>query len=180
MFDLVLLGFLGIGAYNGYRQGFFISLISIFAFVVALILAFHLMDWGAVQLAKKVDELTFMLPMVAFTMIFLGVILIIRGLAYMVKATLDFTILGSVDSFAGAVLGIIKTAFILSFFLWIADSFEFLETRKWIGESQVYLWLKPIAPLVVSALDQYTPIIKNTIELIQDTVNAAADAVIDR
>jgi membrane protein required for colicin V production len=70
--DVVILVFLALGAYSGYKQGLFISILSIFAFVIALILAFHFMDWGAQILAEKVTELTFGLPFMAFILIFLG------------------------------------------------------------------------------------------------------------
>lgn len=171
--------FLAIGAYSGYKQGFFISILSVVAFIVALILAFHFMDWGAQQLAQHVTELTFVLPFVAFIMIFLGVVLIIRALAFLVKKTLDFTILGSVDNMAGGVLGVLKTAFILSFFLWIADSLEFKITEEWTADSKSYPIIQPLAPVVISFLDDYTPIISKTVQSIQTLVNLSADGTAD-
>ncbi|WP_291778757.1 CvpA family protein [Cecembia sp.] len=177
--DIFILVFLAIGAYSGYKQGLFISILSIVAFIIALILAFHLMDWGAQHLAEHVTELTFVLPFIAFIMIFLGVILIIRGLAYLVKKTLDFTILGSVDNIAGGVLGVLKTAFILSFFLWIADSLEFKITNEWIADSKSYPLIQPLAPVVISFLDDYTPIISEAVQSIQALVNLSADGIAD-
>jgi membrane protein required for colicin V production len=177
--DFVILIFLALGAYSGYRQGLFISILSIVAFVLALILAFHLMDWGAQKLAGHVTELTFALPFVAFIMIFLGVILIIRGLAYLVKKTLDFTILGSVDSLAGGILGVVKTAFILSFFIWIANAFEVKVTEEWTKESKTYAFIQPMAPVAVRALDNFTPIISQTISKVQSMVKITADGTVD-
>lgn len=137
------------------------------------------MDWGAQVLASRVDEMTFALPFVAFIMIFLGVILIIRGLAFLVKKTLDFTIFGSVDSIAGGILGIVKTAFILSLFIWIADSFEFSVTEEMKSESRSYAYVQPIAPALITAMDQYTPIIKETVASIQQIVKSTPDGFID-
>lgn len=180
MLDLIIIVFLAMGAYSGYKQGLFISILSIVAFVIAVLLAFHFMDWGTALLAERVDQLTFFLPFVAFLMIFLGVILIIRGLAYLVKKSLDFTILGSVDSVAGGILGIFKTAFILSLLLWIANSFEFFVSQEWIADSKSYNFIQPIAPFVITYLDQFTPIIKDTIAGIQELVKLAADGTVDR
>jgi membrane protein required for colicin V production len=180
MLDLIIVIFLAMGAYSGYKQGLFISILSIVAFIIAIILAFHFMDWGTTMLAERVDQLTFFLPFVAFLMIFLGVILIIRGLAYLVKKTMDFTILGSVDSVAGGILGIFKTAFILSLFLWVANSFEFFVPKEWVEDSKSYSYIQPIAPFVIMYLDQFTPIIKDTIAGIQELVKLAADGAIDR
>lgn len=177
--DIFILVFLAIGAYSGYKQGLFISILSVVAFIIALILAFHFMDWGAQRLAQHVTELTFVLPFIAFIMIFLGVILIIRGLAYLVKKTLDFTILGSVDSIAGGVLGVLKTAFILSFFLWIAASLEFKFTEEWTADSKSYPLIQPLAPAVIGFLDDYTPIISEAIQSIQALVKLSADGTAD-
>ena len=100
--DWIILAFLAIGAYSGYREGLFLSLLSIVAFFVAMLMAFQLMDWGAMYLAKHVDNLTFMLPFVAFLMIFLGVLISLRVLAFLVKKSLDITLLGTIDNVAGA------------------------------------------------------------------------------
>lgn len=177
--DFIILIFLALGAYNGYKQGLFISILSIVAFILALILAFHLMDWGAQRLAENVTELTFALPFVAFIMIFLGVILIIRGLAFLVKKTLDFTILGSVDSMAGGILGVLKTAFILSFFVWVADSFDFKLTQDWTEKSKSYPLIQPLAPVAVQFLDVYTPVINDAVTTIQSLVKVNYDGTAD-
>lgn len=177
--DIVILVFLALGAYSGYKQGLFISILSIVAFVVALIIAFHFMDWGAQILAEKVTDLNFGLPFMAFILIFLAVILLIRGLAFLVKKTLDFTILGSVDSFAGGILGVLKTAFILSFFLWIADSFDFKVSEDWLRDSKAYAYVEPIAPLSIKFLDEYTPVISRSVKTVQEMVKNSADGLID-
>jgi membrane protein required for colicin V production len=177
--DVIILVFLALGAYSGYKQGLFISILSIVAFVLGLILAFHFMDWGAQILAEKVTELTFGLPFMAFILIFLGVILIIRGLAFLVKKTLDFTILGSVDSLAGGILGVVKTAFILSFFLWIANSFEFKVSEDWVKDSKSYAYIEPMAPIIVRFLDDYTPVISRAVSTIQELVKTTKDGLID-
>lgn len=177
--DFIILIFLALGAYSGYRQGLFISILSIVAFILGLILAFHLMDWGAQKLAGHISELTFALPFVAFIIIFLGVILVIRGLAFMVKKTLDFTILGSVDSLAGGILGVIKTAFILSFFIWIANAFEFKINEEWTQESKTYAFIQPMAPVAIRALDNFTPIVSQAISTVQSLVKINADGTVD-
>jgi membrane protein required for colicin V production len=58
--------------------------------------------------SEKVESLTFMLPFIAFILIFLAVTITIRVLAFMVKKALDLTILGTFDSFAGGLLGSIQ------------------------------------------------------------------------
>ncbi len=177
--DIIILVILAIGAFSGYRQGLFIGILSIVAFFVAIVMAFQLMDWGAEILATKVDNLTFMLPFIAFLIIFTGVVLIIRGLAFLVKKTLDFTILGSLDNVAGAVLGILKTGVLLSLLLWVSNSFEYSISKTWINESTIYLYIEPLAPIAINYLDEYTPIIKEAVSKIQELVEKASHATSD-
>lgn len=137
------------------------------------------MGWGATILAERVDNLTFMLPFIAFIMIFLGVILIIRGLGFLIKKTIDLTLLGSFDSLAGAILGVIKSAFAISLFIWVTVSFEFSFLQEWKSKSIVYGYVEPIAPVFIRWVDQYVPFIQETITLIQELVTAATDGFIN-
>jgi membrane protein required for colicin V production len=179
MLDLIIIIILVIGVYEGYKEGLFIGILSIVAFIFALIFAFHLMNWGADFLSQRMDEMTYLLPFIAFFLIFLGVILIIRGLAFLVKKTMDLTILGSMDNIAGAILGFFKTVFILSLLIWIADSFSFSIPENWTSDSKTISYIEPIAPVVIDAFDDFTPIIKNTIASIQELVEKTTDGIVD-
>ena len=92
---------------------------------------------------------------------------------------MDLTILGSMDNVAGSVLGILKTGFLLSLLLWVANSFEFEVSQTMITESSMYPYLQPIAPFMINLVDAYTPIINQAVESIQTLVNTARDAAID-
>jgi membrane protein required for colicin V production len=179
MLDIIILIIMAIGIYEGFKEGLFIGILSIVAFVFALLLAFHLMNWGAGFLAQRVDEMTFMLPFIAFILIFFGVTFIIRGLAFMVKKTLDLTILGFMDNIAGAILGFFKTVFIISLFVWIGHAFKFSLPKDWIRESKSFSYIEPIAPVVIESLDDYMPIIKKSIASIQELVEETTNGIVD-
>jgi membrane protein required for colicin V production len=170
---------LAVGAFSGYRQGLFIGILSILAFFIGIILAFRFMNWGAELLADKVESLTFMLPFVAFILIFLAVTITIRILAYIIKKALDLTILGTFDSFAGAILGILKWSIMISLLIWVANSFEFQVPEEMKKGAVVYPVIVPVAPTMVGVLDDYTPIIDTAIATIKELVNSSADDLIN-
>jgi membrane protein required for colicin V production len=170
---------LAVGAFSGYRQGLFIGILSILAFFIGIILAFRFMNWGAELLADKVESLTFMLPFVAFILIFLAVTITIRILAYIIKKALDLTILGTFDSFAGAILGILKWSIMISLLIWVANSFEFHVPSEMKNGAVVYPVIVPVAPTLVAVLDDYTPIIDTAIATIKELVNNSADDLIN-
>lgn len=170
--DVIILILLAIGAYSGYKQGLFIGILSIVAFFIAIVLAFRFMHWGAELLAEKVESLTFALPFVSFIIIFFAVTITIRILAYMVKKALDFTILGTLDSFGGAVLGLAKWSIMISLLFWVGSSFEYKMPDQVVENSIIYPIVVPIAPALVSVVDAYTPIIDQSIAAIKELVNS--------
>lgn len=179
MFDILIIIFLAIGAYEGFKQGLFVGLISFVAFVVALMLAFHLMHWGAGILAEQLKDSSFVLPFVAFLLIFFGVLMVVRGLAFMVKKSMDVTVLGTADDIVGGLLGIFKSVLFLSFLIWIAESFEFTFIANWTKDSKIYPFVQPIAPWVVAWIQPLLPIFQDTIDKIYDLVKATADGIVD-
>lgn len=172
--DVILLILLGVGAYSGYKKGLFIGILSIIAFFFGLLVAFRFMHMGAAMLAERVESLTFMLPFISFLIIFFVVTAVIRILAYLVKQALNLTILGTFDSFAGMVLGVFKWAMMISLLLWVAHAFDFKIPDRFMEGTVLYPILTPIAPTVVSLLDQYTPIIETTMAAVKDLVNSGA------
>lgn len=170
--DIIILVLLAIGAFSGYKQGLFVGVLSIIAFFVGIVFAFKFMHWGADLLADKVESLSFMLPFISFILIFLAVTVAIRILAFLVKQALNLTILGTFDSFAGAVLGLFKWAVMISLILWVGNSFEYTLPESLVENSVLYPVIIPIAPTMVSFLDDYTPIIDQSISAVRELVNA--------
>lgn len=168
--DIIILIMLAIGAYSGYKQGLFIGLLSIVAFFIGIILAFKFMHWGADMMAERVESLTFMLPFISFIIIFFIVTIVIRILAFLVKQALDLTILGTFDNIAGSILGLFKWAVMISLLIWVGTSFEYKIPEKWVENSVIYPVIIPIAPAMVSLLDDYTPIIDQSIQAIKELV----------
>src|SRR5690606_10004759 len=149
-----------------------IGLLYIVAFFIGIVFDFRFMHWGADLLAEKVESLTFMLPFISFVAIFLIVTVGIRILAFIVKKALDLTILGTFDNFAGAILGLFKWAIMISLLFWVAKSFEYKVPVSMTKNSIIYPAITPIAPAMVAVLDDYTPIIDQSIAAIKELVKS--------
>jgi len=177
--DIIILILLAVGTFSGYRKGLFIGMLSIVAFFIAIIFSFRFMHWGAEILSRNVESLTFMLPFVAFIIIFLVVTVSLRIIAFAIKKTMDLTILGTFDNFGGAVLGLFKWAFMISLLLWVAHSFEFNVPLEVTEDSVIYPVITPIAPAAVAFLDSYTPVIDHSVNSIRKLVDIGPSAIID-
>lgn len=118
LFDLLILLVLAIGGYFGYRKGFLIEIISILAFVIATMTAFKLLH-TTINFFKNHFDSGSMAPAVAFITVFVGVFFLIFTLGKFLTNMLRYTLFGSVDKFAGAVVGVVKYAFAISVIFWL-------------------------------------------------------------
>src|SRR5688572_26074438 len=100
-----------IGAFTGYKEGFLVGLFSFLALVLGVLGGFKLMGWAMLFLASHFNVDEKVLPYFAFAAVFIVIVIAVRLLGSTLKASLDKTFLGRLDQFAGAILGLFKTAF---------------------------------------------------------------------
>jgi membrane protein required for colicin V production len=159
--DIALIVLLIIGLYSGYKEGFLIELFSFIGLVLGVLGGFKLMGWAMVLLSDKFNVDQKVLPYVAFGVVFLVIVIAINLLGKLIKVSIDKSFLGRVDQIAGALLGVLKTAFMLSVVLWIIDSLKVNIPPNWTENS----WLLPkivgFAPKITSWIGQVFPIFKD-------------------
>ena len=108
--DIVLLIILALGAFSGFRKGFVMEIVSILAFILAIIGSFKLLQEGMTFMQEQFDVSGKLLPYLTFIIIFILIILVVNLLGKALKKILDMTLLGSFDNLAGAVIGLFKWA----------------------------------------------------------------------
>ena len=72
------------------------------------------MEYGMTLLDQYFEDFDNLLPFISFLIIFLAILLLVNMLGKVVKKMVDMTLLGGVDRFAGAIVGIAKWAIGLS------------------------------------------------------------------
>lgn len=158
--DLILLVPLAWGAYTGYRRGVLVEIIAVIAFVVSLVLGFKLLNEAMAFLSPYLSERISrrFLPYIGFSGIFITVVFLINRFGWLLRKSLRYTIFGSFDSMAGAVVGLFTYAFGLSVFFWLLGTFkvDFPERRQTEG-SYVYPIIRPLAPQVMNKLSEALP-----------------------
>jgi membrane protein required for colicin V production len=159
--DIVLCIILLIGAFVGYKEGFLVGLFSFLALVLGVLGGFKLMGWAMIMLADNFNVDEKVLPYFAFAAVFIAIVIAVRLLGAALKASLDKTFLGRIDQFAGSLLGILKTAFLLSVMLWLLESFTFHLPDRWTENSII---LKPVAvfaPTLTRWLSEIFPVFRD-------------------
>ncbi len=178
--DIVILIALGLGAYEGFRQGFLLSIVGLVGFVVALILGFYFMDPMAGWLAENVEEINLGYPLAGFLVVFLLSLVLIRTVGWVMKKLIDMIMLGSLDSLAGAALGTLKAAFFISLFLWFTNEFKMELPKKWLKNSESLGYIQPLAPAVIAGVEPFFPKVKSTRGKVEEFVDRLKDATINR
>lgn len=155
--DLVLLIIMALGAWGGYKEGFLMEVVSLLAIVLGIFLGFKLMGVAMIFLEEKLNADRDVLPYLAFIVVFVGVVLLVRLLGSIVKNSLDKSFLGAADQALGATLGAFRSLFMVSVVLWILDSLKMGPRASWTEGSWLYPFTARLAPAVADWAGQFLP-----------------------
>lgn len=96
-------------------------------------------------------------PYIAFVLIFIAVFFSIFLLSKLLKNLIDYSLLGSFDNWAGAILGACKMAFGISLFLWLTYHAKIKFPDNIVTDTVVYPQLISFAPKVVTWVSHVIP-----------------------
>lgn len=159
--DIGLCAILILGAYSGYKEGFLMELFSLLGVILGVLGGFKLMGWAMLFLADEFNVDQKVLPYIAFGVVFISIVIVVKLLGNMVKLSIDKSFLGRIDQVAGSVLGFFKTAFLLSVALWIMDSLKINLPENWAEDSWILPKVATFAPLVTSWISELFPVFRD-------------------
>ncbi len=116
------------------------------------------------------EEFSNLLPFISFLIIFLAIVLLVNMLGKVVKKLVDMTLLGGVDKFAGAVIGIAKWAIGLSIILWLTNNFG-IELPGQNEELVLYPFLMELGPNVVEGVSVVLPFAQDLFDSIKELIS---------
>ncbi|RIW18638.1 CvpA family protein [Algoriphagus lacus] len=177
--DIIILILIALGAYEGYKKGLLLSIVGLIGFVLAIALGVYFMDPVSKFLAKHLDEITFAFPIMAFLIVFLLTLMLVGAAGWVLKRVMDMVLLGGLDSIAGAILGIVKSAFFISLFMWLSLQFDMKMPREWRAKSEYLQYIEPLAPSVIGVLEPVSPKLKELQKTMEDIVEEFKDAAAD-
>jgi membrane protein required for colicin V production len=160
-FDIALGLIIIFGAYQGYRKGFLIELLTFIGIILGILGGFKLLGIAMILLSEEFSINKKILPYIAFAIVFIGIVILVSLLGRMLKATINKSILGRVDEAAGAFFGILKMAFILSVTLWLIDSLKFEIPLSWTENSKLHSIIAGFAPQVTCWIGEIIPAFKD-------------------
>jgi len=151
--DLILGILLVLAIYRGFKKGIFVEIASIAALVLGVWIA---VEFSGLTESWIRDELKWSsnhLELIAFIVTFILVVILVHVVARLADRLFKAIALGILTRLSGMVIGLLKTAFILSIFLVIVEKVEFYTTdiipAKVKRSSILYSPVKNFAPNVL-------------------------------
>ena len=152
LLDILILIPLLWGALHGYRKGLLIEIIGIAGLVIAMILGFKFLGLGMEVLTPYFSDGTAkrILPYIGFSAVFFPTIFLLNQFGYRIRRSLRYSILGTFDSFAGAMVGIFTWVFGISVFFWLVNMIGVKIPEHRTNDTWLYPLVIPVAPNVIT------------------------------
>lgn len=112
------------GAYRGFKRGFVFEIFMLIGLILGLYIAFKFSSLLNGWLSKIVSADSAVIPYLSFIIVFAAILLILILFAKLLENVLKAVSLNVLNQVAGAVLGIIKFALVVSIILWGFKSLE--------------------------------------------------------
>jgi membrane protein required for colicin V production len=149
--DIFILIPIAFGAWNGYRRGLLMEVIGIVAFVLASIVGFRFFNFGidllapyiSVELARRV------LPFLGFSVIFFPTVYLVNQIGFSLRRAMNQTILGTLDSLAGAIVGGFTWLFGISVLFWLLTFSNIKLPPKYTTGTLLLPYVLPVAHVVM-------------------------------
>ncbi len=172
--DIVLLLPLLWGAYNGYRKGLLMSFVAIAAFVIAVVVGFRLLHAGLEWISPHLTGVPRrLLPYIGFSALFFPIIFIVTKLGQVLRNSWKYTLIGSFDSIAGAIVGLMLWAFGASVVIWLILALGIRIPADARENSIVYPVVAPMAPLVIDKASGLLPAGENLMQKLKKKIQEA-------
>jgi membrane protein required for colicin V production len=140
--DIVVLFIIGWGGYKGFHKGFLVELISIFTFILLLVLIFWIVS---LIFQLSADRIGFAPPkagaFITFVLLYAVIALGVSWFDKIVKGKLSLEIFEGLDSFVGLIFGVIKYAFGLSIGLELVVSAGITSRSELMNNAITYAYL---------------------------------------
>ena len=172
LLDIIILIPVIWGAYRGFKKGLFMELSMLIAFIIATILGFKLINMVMLYIQPYFGVENRALPTISFIITFIGVLIGMNFLTKLIKKFLDVSILGSLDDWAGAILGVIKATFILSTFMWLLDTAKIILPENLTHDTIVYPYFVLISPTLLEWSSKILPFATDIVKSINDLIVA--------
>jgi membrane protein required for colicin V production len=165
--DVLFLIFFLLAVFKGLRQGLIIAIVSTLAFIIGLAAAMKLSASLAGYLRGHTGMSTRWLPVLAFLLVFLAVVLLVRWVGGLMEAAVDLAMLGWLNKLGGILFYVAINTIILSVLLFYAVQLH-LVSGGTLNSSITYPFIRPWGPVVIDGFGSLVPLFKGMFTQLED------------
>ncbi len=163
MLDFIGITLLILFFIRGYMKGFIIAVFSVLSIVLGVICALKLSGVFSEWLLEKGWLTSGWVQLISYAVLFVGVILLVRLLASLLKATTRLAMLGWLDGVLGGLLYSFLGLFIWSSLIWLATQMNLIKPDM-SAASRTLPYIEPVAPWVVQKAGVILPFAEDLME----------------
>lgn len=158
--DVIFLVLMVLAIFKGFSKGLIVAVFSFLAFVIGIAAALKLSAVVATYLQEATSISGSWLPVLSFLLVFIGVVLLVRVGASLIKKAVGLVLLGWADTLGGIILYVLLYLFLFSVVLFYASNIGLVSTGMQQA-SKTYAHIQPIGPKVINALGAVIPWFSN-------------------
>jgi membrane protein required for colicin V production len=174
--DIVAVIIIVYAAIKGFRKGLIVALFSFAAIFIGLAAALKLSAVLANYLRERSHTESHWWPMVAFAIIFIAVLFIVRWAAAIVEKTVEFAMLGWINKIGGFLLYVVLYLLIFSIVLFYANQANMID-QETKSRSTGYSYIEPWGPAAINGVGKVIPFFKNIFADLQQFFEEAGNKV---
>lgn len=179
--DVLILVPIIYAGYKGFKHGFIIEVFTLLALFVGLYAGIHFSDFLAAFLKKSFSWDSEYLPIISFTLVFLGVGAMVFFAGKAIEQVVKVTNLTPFNKLLGIFFGVVKMLYIVSVVLVIGESYD--EKGDFIPEekkenSLLYKPVKAISTYTIPGMENSTIFIKNAFKSESDSTGLTVEQVL--
>lgn len=171
LIDIIALLLLVMALFKGLRKGLVVALFSFVAYLIGLAAALKLSAMMAGYIGRNIEVSQRWLPFLAFFLVFLIVVLLVRLGAKAIEGAMRLMLLGWLNRLGGVLFYILIYFFIDSILLFYATQLHLIKPAT-IAASVSYGYIEPFAPKVLDILGAVVPFFRNLFSQLLDFFGA--------
>lgn len=179
--DILIIVPLIYAGYKGFKHGLIIEVFTLLALFIGLYAGIHFSDFIAGFLKKSFSWDSEYLPIISFTLVFLGVGAMVYFAGKTIEQMIRVVNLTPMNKFFGVFFAVLKMTYIVSVILVIAESYDekgdfFPDEKK--ESSMLYHPVKAVSTITIPGMDESTIFLKNAFKAESDSTGLTVDQII--
>ena len=159
IFDILFVIFVGGGFWWGYQKGIIYSVFSLAAYFIGIIVALKFSYIAVKFLQTSLSLGPKALAVIAFILMFLLIVLLVRGVAWALEEILKSFSLNLVNQLIGGVIFSLISVYILCVMIWLLNRWNVFPDHQKMT-SHVYPYIANLGPTIVEYSGKIVPMFK--------------------